>query len=64
MYTQPTFLPAQMIEDRNKPHGARAADFLRENAHTLNEPVNKVRTKNVTAENEKKWWQWDPPVCL
>ena len=54
-------VPAQAIEDRNKPHGARAADFLRENARTLNEPVNKVKTRNVDAENEKRWWEWSTP---
>lgn len=62
LYTQPMILPAQSIEDRNKPHGGRAADFLRDNAHTLNERVNKVKTKNYTDDNEKKWWQWDIPV--
>ena len=61
LYTQPMIVPAQAIEDRNKPHGARAADFLRENARTLNEPVNKVKTRNVDAENEKRWWEWSTP---
>jgi len=62
LYTQPLILPAQAIEDRNKPHAGRAADFLRENAHTYNEPVNKVRTRNITNESEKRWWEWNTPA--
>ena len=54
-------VPTQAIEDRNNPHAGRAASFLRENAHTINEPINRVSSKNVTNEAEKRWWQWDAP---
>lgn len=52
-------VPAQAIEDRNRPHGGRTAAFLRENAHTLNEPINRVETKNVNKDLEKRWWEWN-----
>jgi hypothetical protein len=55
-------LPAQAIEERNNPHAARAADFLRENAHTLNKPINRVKTKNFNNEIEKRWWEWSTTV--
>jgi hypothetical protein len=51
-------IPAQAIEDRNFPHAGRSANFLRENAYTLNEPVNKISSKNVSKEAEKRWWDW------
>lgn len=58
IYTQPMIVPAQAIEDRNRPHAGRLAGFLRENAHTLNEPVNRVGSRNVANEEEKRWWEW------
>ncbi|CAF1086770.1 unnamed protein product [Brachionus calyciflorus] len=61
IYTQPSIIPAQAIEDRNYPHAGRMAGFLRENPHTLNEPVNRVSAKNVSKEQEKRWWEWQVP---
>lgn len=61
IYTQPLIVPAQAIEDRNKPHANRMANFLRENPHTLNEPINRVTAKNVNKEQEKRWWEWQLP---
>ena len=58
IYTQPLIVPAQAIEDRNRPHGGRAAAFLRENPHNLNEPVNRIGTKN---KEDSKWWEWNVP---
>lgn len=57
-------VPAQAIEDRNNPHAGRHATFLRENAHTLNEPVNKISSKNLQADREieKRWWEWNMAV--
>ncbi len=52
-------VPAQAIEDRNKPHTGRAAQFLRENSHTLNEPVNRVNTKGIVQKDEGRWWEWN-----
>ena len=55
-------VPAQAVEGRNRPQGDRAAGFLRENARTLNEPVNRVATRNTSNEAEKRWWEWNLPV--
>jgi hypothetical protein len=54
-------LPAQAIEDRNRPHAGRLAHFLRENARTLNEPVNRVSSKSISKDVEKRWWEWNLP---
>ncbi|RNA26547.1 hypothetical protein BpHYR1_053643 [Brachionus plicatilis] len=61
IYTQPAIVPAQAIEDRNFPHGGRTAGFIRENAYTLNEPVNRISAKNVDKDLEKRWWEWNVP---
>lgn len=61
IYTQPVIVPAQAIEDRNFPHGGRTAGFIRENAYTLNEPVNRISSKNVNKDLEKRWWEWKVP---
>lgn len=61
IYTQPMIVPAQAIEDRNKPHAGRAAGFLRENARTLNEPVGVVNTRAVPKPEENRWWEWKLP---
>ena len=37
----------------------RAAHFLRDNSHTLKEPVNKITTKAVVAKDEGRWWEWN-----
>ncbi len=52
-------MPTQAIEERNKPLAGRNAQFLRENSHTLNEPVNRVITKGVTQKDEGRWWEWN-----
>lgn len=62
LFTQPMIVPAQAVEGRNRPQGDRAAGFLRENARTLNEPVNRVNTRNVSDQMEKRWWEWNLPV--
>ena len=54
-------MPAQVIEDRNKPHAGRAADFLRENVYGLNEPINNIKTKDVGVSEGKRWWEWNTP---
>ena len=61
IYSHPQVLPAQGIEDRNRPHGGRNASFLRENMHTLNEPIAVVNgfNRGMTKENEKRWWEWN-----
>lgn len=59
IYTQPLIVPAQAIEERNRPHAGRSANFLRDNAHMLNEPVNRISSKNVNKTEEKRWWEWD-----
>jgi hypothetical protein len=59
IYNQPMIIPAQAIEDRNRPHGRRAASFLNENVRTLNEPVGRIQTKKVDNKDEKRWWEWN-----
>ena len=55
-------MPAQAIEDRNRPHAGHLASFLRENAGTVNEPINKIGSRNVDKNTEKRWWEWTLPV--
>ena len=62
IYTDPMIVPAQAIEDRNRPHAGRLTNFLRENPHTLNEPINRVSSKNLDKETEKRWWEWNLPA--
>lgn len=61
IFSHPQVLPAQGIEDRNRPHGGRTASFLRENMHTLNEPVAVVSgfNRGLSKETEKRWWEWN-----
>ena len=59
IYSHPPVLPAQAIEDRNRPHAGRNASFLRENMHTLNEPVAVVHGNHFNREAEKRWWEWN-----
>lgn len=58
IYSHPLIVPAQAAEDRNRPHGGRAAAFLRENARTLNEPVAAIHTP-VEDKDQNKWWVWN-----
>jgi hypothetical protein len=62
IYSDPYIVPAQAIEDRNRPHAGRMAGFIRENAHTLNEPVNRVASRSVKKEEENRWWEWNVNV--
>lgn len=39
------------------------AGFIRENAHTLNEPVNRVASRDVKREEEGRWWEWKVNVA-
>lgn len=52
-------VPAQAIEDRNRPHGGRGATFLRENVRTLNEPVNAIHNIKAMPKEDNRWWQWN-----
>lgn len=62
IYTQPLIVPAQAIEDRNRPHAGNLASFLRENPGTVNEPINKIASRNVDKGEEKRWWEWNLPA--
>ena len=61
LYTQPLIAPAQMIEERNKPHATRNAEFLRENVMSLNEPINNVKTRMSATIPDNQWWKWTVP---
>jgi hypothetical protein len=55
-------VPAQAIEDRNRPHAGNLASFLRENAGTINEPINKIQSRGLDKNVEKRWWEWSLPA--
>lgn len=62
LYTDPLIVPAQAIEDRNRPHAGNLASFLRENAGTINEPINKIQSRGMDKNVEKRWWEWTLPA--
>lgn len=61
LYTKPLIVPAQCIEERNKPHANRNAEFLRENVMSINEPINNIKTRMNTDIPESQWWKWTVP---
>jgi hypothetical protein len=60
MYSHPIITPAQAQEDRNRPHGGRMANFLRENVRSLNEPIGSIDSNvPLTQDESKQWWKWN-----